>query len=141
VTVGGASSLLVNDPADGATTFDGVDDYVIVTSGTHNLAQATVAVWIQYASAPAASKFIGGFVIVNSRRERETMLRAVELAITEGTKEREAGRLERQELANRIQRPEATPVFSVPEGESQSITYDNDSEYWETKQQQNGDGS
>jgi len=73
------------------------------------------------------------FTVVNSRRERETMMKAVSLAITEGTKERDAARLERQELANRIQRPEATPVYDMPEGESQGLPFESDEAFWAYK--------
>ena len=72
-------------------------------------------------------------IVVNSRRERETMLKAVNLAITEGTKERDAARKERQELANRIQRPEATPVYDMPEGERQALPFEDDESFWEYK--------
>jgi hypothetical protein len=61
VTIGGATGLLTGD-ADAATTFDGSNDYVIVSSGTHNMANATFACWVQFASNPASSKHVAGLV-------------------------------------------------------------------------------
>lgn len=63
------------------------------------------------------------------------MLGAVNLAITEGTKEREAARLERQELANRIQAPEATPVYDMPDGPAAGIRFDSDEDYWALREE------
>jgi hypothetical protein len=59
-------------------------------------------------------------------KERETYLNAIELFVTEGRKER-------QELANRIQRPESTPIYDTSD-EPQSITYDSDAEFWAYKE-------
>ena len=74
------------------------------------------------------------YVIVNSRRERETMLKAINLAITEGTKERESARKERQEILNRKAQGDKAVIYDVPADQPQSITYDSDKEFWETKQ-------
>ena len=79
-------------------------------------------------------------IVVNSRRERETMLKAVNLAITEGTKERDAARKERQELANRIQRPESTPIYDVSD-EPQDLPFDDDGAYWKYQEARANGGS
>lgn len=75
---------------------------------------------------------------VNSRRERETMLKAINLAITEGTKERDALRKERQEILNRKAMGEKVPVYDVPEGEPQYLPYEDDQAWWDDKKGLNG---
>lgn len=52
------------------------------------------------------------FTIVNSRRERETMLRAVEMAIREGNRERAIHANTVRELSDRIIAPEAAPFIA-----------------------------
>lgn len=72
------------------------------------------------------------FVIVNSRRERETMQKAINLAITEGTKEREASRKERQEILNRKAQGDKAVIYDLPgKGESQAVPYGDDQAYWD----------
>jgi hypothetical protein len=66
------------------------------------------------------------YYIRTAQAERETYLKAIELFVTEGRKER-------QELANRIQRPESTPIYDTSD-EPQSITYDSDAEFWAYKE-------
>lgn len=75
-------------------------------------------------------------LIVNSRRERDTMLRAVNLSITEGTKERESARKERQEILNRKAQGDKAVIYDAPD-EPQAITFDSDPEYWATKENGN----
>jgi hypothetical protein len=58
--------------------------------------------------------------------ERDTYLSAIERLVIEGRKER-------QELANRIQRPESTPIYDTSD-EPQAITYDSDDEFWAYKE-------
>ena len=84
----------------------------------------------------ALSLLLGGalvFVVVNSRRERETTARLVQTVITEGTKEREAARKERQELLNRKAMGDKVPIFDLPEGERQSLPFESDEAFWEYK--------
>jgi hypothetical protein len=66
------------------------------------------------------------YYIRTAQAERETYLKAIELFVTEGRKER-------QELANRIQRPESTPIYDTSD-EPQAITYDSDDEFWAYKE-------
>jgi hypothetical protein len=69
------------------------------------------------------------YTIRASAKERVSYIKMTELVISEGRKER-------QELANRIQRPEATPLYD-PHEEPQAITYDSDDEFWAYKEDAN----
>lgn len=78
--------------------------------------------------------------IVNSRRERETTDKGIQLFITEGTKEREAARKERQEILNRKAQGDKAVIYDLPEGEAQSVPYGDDEAFWNYKDSQlNGD--
>lgn len=61
------------------------------------------------------------FTIVNSRRERETMLRAVEMAIREGNRERTIHANTVRELSDRIVAPEAAPFVQNGEVPKQHL--------------------
>lgn len=78
--------------------------------------------------------------IVNSRRERETTDKGIQLLITEGTKERESARKERQEILNRKAMGDKVPVYDLPEGETQYLPSEDDEAYWDYKKGLNGGG-
>jgi hypothetical protein len=67
--------------------------------------------------------------IVNSRRERETTDKGIQLLITEGTKEREASRKERQEILNRKAQGDKAVIYDLPEGEEQAVPYGDDERF------------
>jgi hypothetical protein len=69
--------------------------------------------------------------IVNSRRERETTDKGIQLLITEGTRERDAARKERQEILNRKAQGDKAVIYDVPEGEPQALPYGDDNAYWD----------
>lgn len=73
------------------------------------------------------------------RRERDTMLKAVELAIVTGKEEREAHRAQVDKLLTRIQAPEAAsfldPSTVIPK---QYVSEDDDIEGWKAIAERNG---
>ena len=77
---------------------------------------------------------------VNSRRERETLLRAVSLAMREGNEERQIHAKTVGEMATRIQQPEAAPfILQDQKLPKQYISADDDKEGWEALE--NGSGA
>lgn len=72
-----------------------------------------------------------------NRRERDTYLRAVSLAIREGSKDREAAAKERDKLLTRIQAPEAASFIDIQPAK-QYASMESDEEGWEAIREMNG---
>lgn len=68
---------------------------------------------------------------VSSRRERDTMLRAVSLAIQEGNAEREIHAATIREMATHIQAPEAAPYINNGAPGKQYASGEDDEETWQ----------
>lgn len=79
--------------------------------------------------------------IVNSRRERETTDKGIQLLITSASQEREAARKERQEILNRKAQGDKAVLYDMPEGEAQSVPYGDDEAFWQYKGEQMNGGS
>lgn len=78
---------------------------------------------------------------VNSRRERDTMLKAVSLAIREGNAEREIHAATVREMATHIQAPEAAPYITNGTPSKQYASGEDDEETWQAiKDQVEGNG-
>lgn len=80
-------------------------------------------------------------VIVNSRRERETMLRALNMAIKEGTEERKIHAQTVDKMATQIQQPEVAPFLETDRTVERAHVPLHDDAAWQAEQERlNGSG-